>query len=350
VSVLTVPEVVRNKATAAGAAAWLDSLPSLVAAIEEEWSCTVGATFGDATEAFVAAAELADGTRAVLKIPVPRSFDAGGQEITFLRLADGSGCARLLRSDDARGAFLVERLGRSVHELGLPIGQRHEILCATASRLWRPAPDCGLPTGAEKGRAKIAFITEMWDALDRPCSARAVDVAIGCAERRIAAHDDERSLLLQGDVHEWNTLEVADESGADGSDADGSDAGGSDADGSDAGGSGAGGGFKLVDPDGVLAEAEYELGVLMREDPVELMTGDPADRARWLAWRCDLDATAIWEWGMAERVSTGLLLVQVGLQPVARQMLAAADRLAGHPGPLPPGPLPPGPSLSGRLG
>jgi len=118
---------------------------------------------------------------------------------------------------------------------------------------------------------------------------------------------------VHGDVHEWNTLTVTSGGGVDGS--------------------GASREFKLVDPDGVLAEAEYELGVLMREDPVELMTGDPADRARWLARRCGLDATAIWEWGMAERLSTGLLLTRIGLQPVARQMLAAADRLAGHPGP-----------------
>jgi hypothetical protein len=40
-----------------------------------------------------------------------------------------------------------------------------------------------------------------------------------------------------------------------------------------------------------------------------------------------LDATAIWERGMAERVSTSLLGTRVGLQPDARQMLAA-DRLS----------------------
>jgi streptomycin 6-kinase len=40
------------------------------------------------------------------------------------------------------------------------------------------------------------------------------------------------------------------------------------------------------------------------------------------------DATAIWEWGVVERVSTGLLGTKVGLQPVSRQMLAVADRLA----------------------
>jgi hypothetical protein len=31
---------------------------------------------------------------------------------------------------------------------------------------------------------------------------------------------------------------------------------------------------------------------------------------------------------MAQRVSTGLLATQVGLQPVARRMLAAAERCA----------------------
>src|SRR5262249_62163721 len=89
-----------------------------------------------------------------------------------------------------------------------------------------------------------------------------------------------------------------------------------------------GGGFRLVDPDGLLAEAEYDLGIIMREDPVELLHGDPRRRARWLAARCGLGAAAIWEWGVVERVSTGLLCTKIELQPVGRQMLAAADRVA----------------------
>jgi streptomycin 6-kinase len=103
-------------------------------------------------------------------------------------------------------------------------------------------------------------------------------------------------VLVHGDVHQWNALRSGD-------------------------------GFKLVDPDGLLAEPEYDLGILMREDPVELLHGDPYERARWLAWRCGLDAAAIWEWGAIERVSTGLLCTRVGLQPGGREMLAAADRL-----------------------
>jgi streptomycin 6-kinase len=292
-----VPEVVRNKAVAAGAAQWLDELPRMIADVEREWSLTVGRAFDDATEAFVADATLADGTRAVLKLVVPRTGDAARHEITVLRLADGEGCARLLRDDVSRGALLLERLGRSLHELGVPMRRRHEILYSTAARVWRPAAGCGLPSGAQKGRWLVEFIAKMWEELDHPCSERAVDDALACAARRIAAHDDERAVLVHGDVHEWNALESDD-------------------------------GFRLVDPDGLLAEPEYDLGILMREDPLELLEGDAHERARWLARRSGLDATAIWEWGVVERVSTGLLCTQIELQPVGREMLTAADHVA----------------------
>jgi streptomycin 6-kinase len=88
-------------------------------------------------------------------------------------------------------------------------------------------------------------------------------------------------------------------------------------------------GFKLVDPDGLLAEPEYDLGIIMREDPFDVPKNDPHERARWLAARTGLDATSIWGRGVVERLSTGLLGTKVGLQPVSRrQMLAVADRLA----------------------
>jgi streptomycin 6-kinase len=296
---LAVGAVVREKALAAGARQWLDDLPELVEGLQRDWSIRVGRPYHDATEAFVARARQSDGTPAVLKLMVPRATDAAGHEITALRLAGGEGCVRLLRADAARGALLLERLGRSLHDLALGIGPRHEILCAAAAKVWRPAPGCGLPTGADQGRRLAGFIAATWGELDHPCSERAVCHALACAARRVAAHDDERAVLVHGDVHEWNALEAP------------------------------GGGFKLVDPDGLLAEAEYDLGVMMREDPVELLHGDPRERARWLARRCGLDTEAIWEWGVVERVSTGLLATRIGLQPVGRQMLAAADHLAG---------------------
>ena len=291
------PAAVRNKVTVVGAEAWLAGLEELIADLERDWSITIGRTFGAATEAFVAEALLADGTPAVVKLMMPRDFESARSEITVLRMADGEGCVRLLRGDVDRGAMLLERLGPSLFDLSLPLEQRHEILCATANRLWRPAPGCGLTNGAEKARWLAESITTMWEDLDRPCSERTIDHALDCVERRSAAHDDERAVLVHGDVHQWNTLQGPS-------------------------------GFKLVDPDGLLAEAEYDMGIVMREDPDDLLDRDPWERAHWLAARCALDATAIWEWGVIERVSTGLLGTMVDLQPVAGQMLEVAERIA----------------------
>ena len=289
--------MVRQKAFAVGSGRWLDDLPLLVASLEQEWGIAVGDAYCDSTEAFVAKAICADGTAAVLKLIVPRDGDAAENEIAVLRLTGGEGCVRLLRDDAVRGALLLERLGRSLYDLALPIRRRHEILCSTAARVWRPAPDSGLPTGAEKSRWLADFIIATWEELDHPCSKRVIDHALACAKRRADAYREERAVLVHGDVHQWNALEAQD-------------------------------GFKLVDPDGLLAEPEYDLGILMREDPIDLLEGDAHERARWLGAYTGLDATAIWEWGVVERVSTGLLGTKVGLQPVAREMLAAAERVA----------------------
>lgn len=294
---IEVPQVVRNKAVAVGASSWLDDLPQLVAGLEQDWSIAVGRPYQDATEAFVAEATLHDGTDAVVKVLIPRAGNAARDEIAVLRRTNGEGCVQLLRDDEPRGALLLERLGRSLYELALPLPQRLEILCSTALRVWRPAADAGLPTGAEKAHRLIDFIERTWEELERPCSERSVEYALECANRRIAAHEDERAVLVHGDVHQWNALESSE-------------------------------GFKLVDPDGLLAEPAYDLGILMREDPRELLDGDPWERARWLAERTGLDPVAIWEWGVVERVSTGLLCTSVDLQPVGREMLAVADHVA----------------------
>lgn len=295
---IEIPPVVANKARALGATDWLAGLPALVAGLERDWTIRVGAPFGDATEAYVAPATMADGTPAVLKVIMPRDETAADHEIVVLRIADGDGCVRLYRADPERGAMLLERLGPSLYELDLPLPRRLEILADLASRVWRPAAHAGLPTGAEKAAWLAASISMMWERLDRPCSERAVAHALECAERRGLAHDPSRARLVHGDVHQWNALRSPT-------------------------------GFALVDPDGLFADPEYDLGVIMREDPVELLADGPRSRSAWLAARTSTDETAIWEWGVVERVSTGLLATEIGLQPAGAQMLHAADMIAG---------------------
>lgn len=294
-----VPPVVRNKAEAAGVSEWVDDLPSLIAALEQEWSFKTGEAFNDSTEALVAAVERDDGTPAVLKLLIPRDGDQTTNEITVLRLAEGDGCPVLYEADTERHALLVERLGPSMYEMDIPIRKRHEMLCVASQGIWRPAPGADLPNGADKGRWLIEYILTLWEELDFPCSERVISHAIACAERRIDAHNEEQAVLVHGDVHQWNALQAGDA-------------------------------FKLVDPDGLVAEPEYDLGIIMREDPVELVEGDPRDRAHRLAALTGTDARAIWEWGVVERVSTGLLGTRIDLQPVGRQMLAAAEHVASQ--------------------
>jgi streptomycin 6-kinase len=344
-AVRDVPAAVRAKAREAGAVEWLAELPGLVGEMARKWDLTVGAAFGDATEAYVAAAIRGDGTPAVLKLLVPRPGGHATHEITVLRLAGGRGCVRLLAADESSGALLLERLGPAMSDLDLPQPRRLEILTDLAGAVWRRLEDnppaapradaglgagvglsadagrradvglgagvgpgadagrqadaglravAGLPTGAAKAARLAEYIPRKWAELGEPCTARAVEQAVAAAERRRRAYDPQKAVLVHGDVHQWNALRSGD-------------------------------GFRLVDPDGLLAEPECDLGVLMREDPVELLAGDPWDRARHLAARTGTDPAAIWDWGLADRVATGLALTAVGLQPVAAQMLAAAE-------------------------
>lgn len=294
-----VPDVVRARAIDAGAHAWLDDLPVLVESLEHDWAITVGQPLDGATEAFVATAATVEGTPAVLKLMVPRERYTAAQEITALRLAAGHGCVRLLRADATRSAMLLERLGAPMSEHDLPLDRRLDILTELAEQFWQVVPaDAPLPNGADKAAWLLDLIPTAWARLGRPCSAAAIEHALVCARRRQAAHRDDRARLLHGDIHQWNAL--ARETG-----------------------------WALIDPDGLRAEPEYDLGVLMREDPMELLRDGPLARARRLADRTGLDAAAIWEWGVVERVSTGLLAVSIGLEPVGHQMLVAADEVAG---------------------
>ena len=295
---IEIPEVVRHQAVNVGADDWLANLNDIVAELATSWNIIVGATFPDATEAYVAEAVRDDGELLVLKIHIPREGGFAQSEITTLRLANGDSCVLLVDYDVTLGALLLERLGPSLRDLALPIDRRHEILCGVAERMWRPAPDCGLPNGRQKVKTQMESIRSLWEELDHPCSERAVEYALECGERRSAAHDDETAVLIHGDIHQWNTLQANDR-------------------------------FKLVDPDGCVAEAEFDLGVLMREDPVELIQGDPRDRARYLAMRCGLDVEAIWEWGAVQRVWNGLLCFKDDLQPFGNQMLDAAEVCVG---------------------
>jgi streptomycin 6-kinase len=293
---LDVPDEVRSTALADGHAAWLDGLPSVLDSLARDWSLTIGATMRGGHAALVVEATLADGTPSVLKVGVPGYRRQLGFEATVLDLAAGKSCARLIRRDLTRDALLLERLGPAMYDVILDHRSQHDMLCDIVTQLWRPLDDdIDLPTGADFAHRMQHLIPQLWEELERPCSAATIYDAVECADRRERAYNRRTSVLVHGDVHELNALQTE------------------------------GGTFKLIDPVGLRAEPACDLGTIVRCTPA---AGDDLKvRTERLAARTGVDATAIWEWGTIHRVIGGLNSVRIGFQPFGNLLLAEVDRL-----------------------
>ncbi|MET7277173.1 aminoglycoside phosphotransferase family protein [Kribbella sp. NPDC005582] len=291
---LEIPEQVRRTVMADGNEHWLDEVPGVVDSLAREWGLTVGASLAGGHAALVVGVTLVDGTAAVLKVGVP-GRDVG-PEAALLRLADGEGCARLLREDVSRQALLLERLGAPMYDLVADPVRRHELLCDVAVRLWRPVGrDADLPTGAMLAKRYADRLPELWEHAGRPCTPATVADALECMNRRRRAHDDRTAVLVHGDIHEMNALQASH------------------------------GSYKLIDPSGLWAEPACDLGTILRCNPG--LGDDLRKRTEWLAARTGVDANAIWDWGTIHRVVSGVYACSIGFQPFGHQLLAEADRL-----------------------
>ncbi len=302
-----VSDSVRRKALALGDAGtrWMESLPATIARFEELWGIEVGVPVGSGSAAHVVEATTADGRAAVLKLGMPDGLEGNGEfarELESVRFGQGRGYVGLIRFDIGDRAMLLERLGRPIHDLGLPIEAQIDAIATTLRLGWhRPPNTAGWRSGAEQAEFLERSIGEMWERLDEPCPAAVVRLAQECARRRRSAFDDTTAVAIHGDAHPWNVLEAP------------------------------AGGFKLIDPDGILSEPAHDLAIPLRHWNEELLAGDPAARLRsWCARLHEttaVDAQAIWEWTYAERVSTGLFLLRLG-DPQGTEFIEVALRVS----------------------
>ena len=252
-SSLDLPELVMQRASSNGAAGqrWLDALPAVVAELSDRWGLTLGEAFAGGTAGYVVAATDSSGRECVLKVAMPLDMD---EHDTFLRsvrahrLADGRGCAELFDHDSSAPAMLLERLGPNLAELGFTVPQILEAITATLPAFWRPVTvDDGLKTGSDQARWLARYITDTWEELGQPCERAVVDRALALCDRRAAAFDPARSVLVHNDAHGWNTLDAGD------------------------------GTYKFVDVEGLWSEREHDLAVAMREYNDPLLEGDTAE-------------------------------------------------------------------------
>lgn len=303
------PEPVRMRAESLGEPGrrWMAGLNETIKYLETLWSIRVGEVLSGGTESLVANVLLDDGEPAVLKVGLPGSSDLA-KEAQIFRLAAGRGYATLIADDPSTNALLVEKLGRPLEKKITSIEKQIRIICAMLREAWIPLDAShGLMTGAEKARWLADFIVERWAMLDQPCSRRVVDRALSFAAEREAAFSSESSVLVHGDAHALNALAVLTTDGRDS------------------------GQFKFVDPDGLFAEPACDLAVPMRDWSAELLSGPTValarERCELLADLTGVDTQAIWQWGFVERVSTGLVELEIGMKEGGAVTLAAAERL-----------------------
>ena len=286
-----IPDPVRRKAAELGATgeAWLAGLAPRLADLSALWGLAVGGVLGGATEALVVEVTTREGRAAVLKLlPPGRQVTA---EVATLVSAAGRGYAKVYAVDVGRGAVLLERLGPTLADLGLPVSSQIDAICEALIDAWDVSLDSDLlVSGAVKAAALRDSISETWRELGFPRPDPVLDAALRYASERCRRFDPGAAVVAHGDAHPWNALVVPGTQPER---------------------------FKLIDPDGVFVERAYDLGVLMREWSSEYAAGDPLEagiaRCCSLAERAGVAPRAVWEWGFLECVSTGLLCTKLGL-------------------------------------
>ncbi|WP_208726561.1 aminoglycoside phosphotransferase family protein [Corallococcus terminator] len=279
----------------------MSRLPAIVDALARRWSLDVGESLEGGTAAFVARVRTAAGSEAILKVGSPVA-DFASQAATIAAAA-GRGYVRLFDYAAESNAMLLEPLGASMVQSGLPPGRQLEVLVELLRTAWE-APADGLAF-ENKALSLGILIESLWEQLGHPIDGAVVEQALDFVERRSGAVGSFQSVRLHGDAVPANALRVL------------------------APRAGAETGFVLVDPDGFFGDPAYDLGVALRDWCDELRQAPERARAfcRILADRSGLDAQAIWEWGYIERVSTGLYLLSMKMDDLAEPFLATAHLL-----------------------
>lgn len=279
---------------------WLDDLPSLLAGAAQRWQLVLERPFANLSYNYVTRARDRDGRPVVLKLGVPNP--ELNSEIAALRLFDGRGAARLLQADAAGGLLLLERL-QPGHTL-LPSSARDDdqatrLAAQVMQSLHRPAPtQHDFITVAQWGRG-FARLRQRFQGGCGPFPAALVARSEAIYNDYLAA--PQTAVVLHGDLHHENILASGPQQ------------------------------WLAIDPKGVVGEAAYETGALLRnalppasqQPRLDVLT---ARRAAILAEMLDLDRERILNWGFAQAILSAWWSYEDGdpdwqaILPLAEQM------------------------------
>lgn len=280
---------------------WLRGLPATIEACAARWSLEVGPPFLPLYYNYVAHATGADGARLVLKICFPD--DEAATEREAVRLFDGRGAARLVEADEARNTLLLERLEPGAKLSGLCDADDEGATSAAVSvmrSLRRPAPPAHeFPSVADWGRGfrrhRVNF-----NGTSGPLPARLFDEA-ETLFRQLNDSADEPT-LLHGDLHQGNIIAARRAP------------------------------WLAIDPKGIVGEAAYEVGALMR-NPIGQILAWPnlsrvmARRVRQLSDELGFERERVRGWGLSQAVLAAVWSCEDGARD-AYEWVACAEAIA----------------------
>jgi len=251
-------------------AAWLDSLPELIAACERHWHIVVGTPF-EFSYSYVAPARNARGEEFVLKVCV-----AGPEftsEIGALQAWSGVAAVRLLDYNVEFCALLLERLTPGGTLASLDDDEDATRVAAQIMReLWRPLPsNASFPTNAQWADG-LRRLRARFDGGTGPFPRTLVEIAESLFRELLAS--SEPPVLLHGDLHHFNILSAGRRP------------------------------WIAIDPKGLAGERAYEVGALLRNPDIRLSTDVQVQGRRIdiLQDELALDRDRMLGWGISQAV------------------------------------------------
>lgn len=273
---------------------WIANLPSLIARYEAKWDLRVGQIY-DLSYNFVARAVLRHGGHAVFKASVPNHELL--TEIEALRVYDGRGSARLIRADPSGGAFLVECLepGGSLAVLDND-DTATQIAAQVMGKLWRPAPAGSVFPAVEEWASGLNQLRQFYSGGTGELPTRLVEMAEWHFANLLPSQTGRG--LLHGDLHHGNILAAQRAP------------------------------WLAIDPKGVLGEAEYETGAILRNQLKPPLKPLLDRRLALLSETLQFDRQRLIGWGLAQSVLSAWWSIEDhggGWQPAMAVAEALAD-------------------------
>jgi streptomycin 6-kinase len=331
------PDLIGRYSRSSGGRAWLTSLPELLRGRMADWQLDVDLGPGQLPwngHGALVVPVLQHGRKAALKIAFPH--DEARMERHALALWGGHGAVRLLESDAASCAMLLDRLdaSRSLHSA--PMDAAREVWGGLVKQLSLVPDDrpewWQFDHAAARAEQWSDDLPADWEQLGRPFPRWLLESALEvCQTRGAVGRRSGLDVLVHADLHFLNVLARPDSPALPGPS-----------------------GYAAIDPQPVIGEAEFAVAPLLWNRITDLPAVDPGagllERCREFAASAGLDAEIARQWSIVREVGNALsYAAKPGHEGDLARSLWVASTLAGrtlshlpHPHALPePGGPPP---------